>query len=242
MSYELACQLNGRIAAIASVAGLQNVARLANCSPQHPTPILHIHGTTDGYVPYLGSAQINHWASVYSILSYWVRYNGCAAGPTVTSVPDIAPHDGCTAEHLVWTGGRNGSVVEHYRISKGGHSWPGAPDILDTTNFDISASTVIWRFLRRFRLNELAANAQPPPALSAWPNPLGADGVLYLRAPAPFQPDDVRLYNVLGQQVPVVVAFATDGALALDSRLWTPGLYYVQVTINHQIYRRNIVR
>ena len=47
MSYHLACNLSSRIAAIASVTGSMSRETLANCSPNHPTSILQIHGLED---------------------------------------------------------------------------------------------------------------------------------------------------------------------------------------------------
>jgi polyhydroxybutyrate depolymerase len=54
MSYELACQLSYRIAAIASVTGSMVQSRFDNCNATHPTPVMQIHGTADPTVPYLG--------------------------------------------------------------------------------------------------------------------------------------------------------------------------------------------
>ncbi|GAB2861359.1 hypothetical protein GCM10027044_21950 [Hymenobacter ruber] len=245
MSYELACQLNGRIAAIASVAGTQNVTRLAGCAPQHPTPILAIHGTADGAVPYEGTNQINHWASVSSILNFWIQYNGCTPTPKVTAMPNISQTDNSTVEHLVWANGRNGSVVEHFRVLGGEHTWPSAPYIAGVTNFDISASVEIWRFLRRYSLDKLTA-AEPPVltagrALEVWPIPADDAALLYLRANVPIQPADVVLFDVLGRAVPVR-ASSVGGSLVLDAHQWAKGTYYLQVTADKQVYRRKVIR
>ncbi|HPI09028.1 MAG TPA: PHB depolymerase family esterase, partial [Saprospiraceae bacterium] len=51
MSYSLACELNERIAAIASVTGSMAPIKLASCNPQRPVPVMEIHGTADGVVP-----------------------------------------------------------------------------------------------------------------------------------------------------------------------------------------------
>ena len=44
MSFLLSCQLSEKIAAIASVAGSMTPETFNNSNPQHPTPILQIHG------------------------------------------------------------------------------------------------------------------------------------------------------------------------------------------------------
>ena len=43
-SYELACQLNNKIAAIASVAGAAFYGAFSNCNITHPTAVLSING------------------------------------------------------------------------------------------------------------------------------------------------------------------------------------------------------
>lgn len=55
MSFQLACQLGNRIAAIASVTGTMTVTNLGTCQPARPLPVMQIHGTADATVPYLGN-------------------------------------------------------------------------------------------------------------------------------------------------------------------------------------------
>ena len=75
MSILLACQLSHRIAAVASIAGSMTFQTFNACNPQHPTPLMQIHGTTDGFVPYNGNI---FWTkSINAILQYWSSYNNC---------------------------------------------------------------------------------------------------------------------------------------------------------------------
>ena len=67
MSYQLACQLSDKIAAIASVTGSMSPATYNACNPQHPTPILEIHGTADGTVAYTGSNFSNQLSMFWII-------------------------------------------------------------------------------------------------------------------------------------------------------------------------------
>ena len=55
MSYRLACELSNRIAAIASVTGAMTINTPSTCSPEHPMPVMEIHGTADSTVPYNGN-------------------------------------------------------------------------------------------------------------------------------------------------------------------------------------------
>ena len=55
MSYDLACFLNQRFAAIASVSGSMIQIHKSACSPQHPTPVMEIHWTADPVVSFPGN-------------------------------------------------------------------------------------------------------------------------------------------------------------------------------------------
>lgn len=147
LSHRLACELSGRIAAIAPVAGTDMTEM---CTPSSPVSVLQIHGSEDGHVPYEGG-------------------EGCGlAGVAFTSIPDTmqgwATRMGCQAESAadrvigdgtcrVWSG-CEGAKVELCVIEGGGHSWPGGvqragvidcpSDGFQSTTFE--ASRVIWEF------------------------------------------------------------------------------------------------
>ena len=146
MSYQLACELSDRIAAIASVTGSMNMGWFNSCNPNHPMPIMEIHGTADGNVPY---------ATIPSIMDFWANFNNCNSSAIITNVPNTSTTDGCTAEHQIWENGNNGSTVEHYKITGGEHSWPGALFPNGVTNQDIDASEKIWEFFSKYDINGL---------------------------------------------------------------------------------------
>ena len=172
MSYELACTLSHRIAAIASVTGSMTVLQESACNAMHPTPVMQIHGTADGTVAYAGSAGL---LGIEDLVQNWVDFNNCSGTPVVIEVPDITPLDNCTAEHSVYSGGDAGSTVEFFKIIGGDHSWPGAPININTTNMDISASKEIWRFFSQYQLDELTGVSEDAIAESSpvniYPNP-----------------------------------------------------------------------
>ena len=152
MSFLLASQLSEKIAAIGSVAGSMTPETYNNSNPQHPIPILQIHGTTDDVVPYNGEI----WTlAIDEILQYWVNYNNCNAIPIITTLPDIDPNDGSTVEHIVYSDGNNYVNVEHFKVTGGGHTWPGNFIGGDGTNYDIDASVEIWNFFSRYDINGL---------------------------------------------------------------------------------------
>ena len=145
-SYHLACNLSTKIAAIASVTGTMSQFTYNNCNPQHPTPVMEIHGTADAVVDY---------SSIPNVMDYWVIYNQCDTQSVFTSIPNINTLDGCTAEHFVWKNGLNGVEVEHFKIVGGGHTWAGTAFPSSGTNYDINASTEIWRFFSKYDINGL---------------------------------------------------------------------------------------
>ena len=152
MSLLLACQLSEKIAAVASVTGSMTPETYALCNPQHPTPVLQIHGTSDADVPYDGV----FWSrSIDDVISYWVNYNNCDTDPTITSFQDIDSLDGSTVEHFVYSGGDNGVTTEHMKVTGGNHTWSGADIDLPglNTNQDINASIEVWKFFSRFDIN-----------------------------------------------------------------------------------------
>ncbi|WP_227609020.1 extracellular catalytic domain type 1 short-chain-length polyhydroxyalkanoate depolymerase [Hymenobacter translucens] len=241
MSFELACKLSGRIAAVASVTGSMTGSRIPVCTPQHPTPILQIHGTADNTVPYNGGTALA-FASIPTVLNYWVQFNGCNPTPTITMLPNLSTTDGSTAERSVWTGGRNGSVVEHYRIIGGGHTWPGAPFTIGVTNRDINASQVVWRFLRRFRLSRLtlATASAAAPALAAYPNPFTSQ--LTLRLSPGVTISQLTLLNPLGQKISLANARVSNGVLQLSTGNWPAGLYLLRVEAGGQLITYKLLR
>jgi len=152
MSFLLACQLSNRIAAIAAVTGSMTPQAYNACNPQHPTPILQIHGTSDQTVPYVGYPT---WTkSIDDVLQYWVAYNNCNTSATITAMPDINIFDGSTAEHIVYDGGDNYITTEHFKIYGGDHDWPGV-----WGNMDIHASAEVWKFFSRYDINGLISSS-----------------------------------------------------------------------------------
>jgi len=140
----LACELDGRIAAVAPVAG---VHLLPDCDGR-PVPIIVTHGTSDPLVPFgerdvsqldaaglfedtsAGSAQLRMFEKVVgtpatSWVESWARHNGCNFdAPAVTTVG--------TVERTAYTDCDDGADVVLQAVEGGGHDWPMSPT-LDTT-------------------------------------------------------------------------------------------------------------
>lgn len=143
LAHRAGCELAG-IAAIAPVAGTLSVKA---CAPPGPVSVLAIHGTADGYVPYLGGHGPRRRddridLAVGEAVARWARVNGCGEardGP----VPNTAER--ATRRDYDCPPGIGVSLVT---IEGGGHAWPGgrrswrfgdAPPAL-------SANDLMWEF------------------------------------------------------------------------------------------------
>jgi len=177
MSYYLACNLPNRFAAIASVTG-DMLNTWFSCVPNRPFPIMEIHGTADATVPYNGDATFAH---IDSVVKKWRKFNNCNPTPITTNVPDINSTDGATAINYRYAGGTNGAEVELYKVNNGAHTWPGAFPI-GTTCQDFNASVEIWRFFRKYKMNQFASSLKETgfdAVVELFPNPSSHE--LYVR-------------------------------------------------------------
>ena len=152
MSYLLACQLSDRIAAIASVTGSMSPETHAQCDAKHPTPVLQIHGTDDGVVPYEGAI----WSkAVEEVVNYWVEENSCSQHATIIEYPDQNTNDGSTATRYNYGSCSKGIETSFIKINGGDHTWPGSIITLPGTNQDINASLEIWKFFSSYDISGL---------------------------------------------------------------------------------------
>ena len=143
MAYRVACALGNQIAAFATVEGAFYRVP-GDCNPARPMPLLEIHGQADHLAPYDGNAYLG-MAAVQVFLHFWLARDKCSA--TTTLVFQKADVTG-----LEWPHCANGVVIEHYRISDGGHTWPGSSPMpaLGYTTQTIDANVVIWNFFSQF--------------------------------------------------------------------------------------------
>jgi len=172
MSYRLACELNDKIAAIASVTGSMVPAYIPECIPAKAVPVLQIHGTSDETVPYEGFATIS--ISMDSLMSFWTQNNGCDIDPVIEALPDVTVEDLSAVEKITYQNCEAESEVILYRVIAGEHTWPGANILIGVTNQDISATTEIWQFFKRHTLQNAlisGVNDLPVRAINISPNP-----------------------------------------------------------------------
>lgn len=74
---------------------------------------------------------VEKWAA------HWAAINGCA--PTPKPQPPIGQ-----VQPLFW--GSCDAPVRLYKISGGGHTWPGGSSDEPMTNHDVSVTDMIWDF------------------------------------------------------------------------------------------------
>lgn len=237
MSYELACALSNRIAAIASVTGSMTYVQLNLCNAMHPIPVMEVHGTADGTVPYTGSLL---FIPIDTLVDYWARFNNCTLIPTITRIPDIKSTDGCTAEHYVYDNGDLDSKVELYKIIGGGHTWPGAPVTIGVTNMDFSASTEIWRFLSRYDLIGLTTTRAGigiahVPAFNVYPNPSNDKFIISF---ADFSERTISIANYSGRVIQRYTSYTDNEVLNIDAK----GIYFITVTSGMQTLTKKVIK
>ena len=145
MSFELACKLNSRIAAIAPVARTMQANPNSFCSPVHPTGVLTILGTDDITSPYNGITYlgVEYYLSSAATHSYWATHNNC---DTTASVNIVSP----SVEQYFWSTASGCTYVEELKVIGGGHDWPGS-----FGNLTIDSNIEIWEFVSRYNINGL---------------------------------------------------------------------------------------
>ena len=167
MSSSIACEFADRFAAVAPVAGI--MTNIKGCKPARAVPVVAFHGTADGFVSYtggLGKDALNlptpdgkgklrdrpgilnatRSPSVPQQLAAWAKRNGC----TMTLQQQKVTSDVTLLSYPC----PKGAEVELYRVTGGGHTWPGSafsasPVVAKTTGpttMSINATALIWQF------------------------------------------------------------------------------------------------
>ena len=247
MSYELACSLSDRIAAVASVTGSMTLETFDNCDPQRPVPVLQFHGTADPVVAYNGIPFFSK--GIEEVIDYWVTFNGCPAPADTTQIDDSAPNDGSTVALLAYDDCAAGTDVEFYKIFGGGHTWPGAFPIpgAGSTNQDIQASPLIWAFFDRYthpdpRPGTLVVATRAPTEvgrLAVRPNPV--HDLLRVEVNG-LGAGELRVVDATGRPL-LQRPFPPTASLRLFTADWAAGVYTLHLRTNDgRVYARRITK
>lgn len=169
MTSAMACVYADRFAAAAPVAGIQTPK---GCKPARPVPVVTFHGTADGYVSYTGGLgtdalnlpaadgsgkklgeagglpkEASNGPTVPEATKAWAKRNGCATTVQRTKVSS-------DVTRFAYSGCKGRADVQLYRVTDGGHTWPGSEfsksvgALVGRTTMTIDADAIMWKFFQ----------------------------------------------------------------------------------------------
>ncbi|MGJ8661231.1 MAG: alpha/beta hydrolase family esterase, partial [Bacteroidota bacterium] len=174
MTHHLACALNNRIAAIGPMAGTMSTPDINTCVPSYATPVIHLHGTADGTVPY-NSGALPSLTLVPETMTFWRNVHGCSTAADSTRIPDTA-NDGITVDRFVYNTCNPLGSVELWRLNGADHVYLFQP------NNDITEAVEIWKFFNKWQHPNPAtaslSELKKVKSFSVYPNP--SNGKLHI--------------------------------------------------------------
>lgn len=227
-SFELACQINDKIAAIGSVSGSMTEGTYTYCNPSHPTPVVTINGTSDSDVYYSGGNSYDDNSKSLSVVNnYWSNFNNTDSVEQI-NLPDVNTSDNSTVELSRYINGDNCTSVEHYKVVGGKHEWPGS-----FGNMDINSSKIIWDFVSKYDKNGLieclptsTIRSKASPSLETiklYPNPFSDQITVELKQNTGKR---IKIFNTIGKIV--FSDFLTSGRNKIDLSFLPQNIYYVR--------------
>ena len=154
MTSAVACAYSARVAAVAPVAGIQDIA---GCTFARPVPVIAFHGTADPFVAYTGGLGPKALAlpapdGSGRTLGQTGVAKTAAKGPSILQITaDWAARNGCgttPSEHPV----TSDVTLISFRCPSGADAWPGSAfsqaiaSSVGKTTMTISADAVMWQF------------------------------------------------------------------------------------------------
>lgn len=226
LSYKLACELNGRIAKIASVTGSMHAPQVDLCMPENPIPVMQIHGTADPVVGYNGTANVS--IPIENLIDTWADFNNCQPVTDTIAIEDINTLDLSTAQLIQYRDCEGETIMAFYKIDNGGHTWPGAGIIVGITNQDFNASEEIWAFFNdEYPREQIVSTSTPLESenIHVFPNPFQESFRVYSDGP-PIR--SVRVFDALGKVIYQSQQINND-VLSLNGSSWNQGFYFIEV-------------
>lgn len=144
-TYEIACQLNDRFAAVASFAGTMPVSP-ESCNLRGSMAVLHIHGKLDYIIDYDDDWDwkdgehegVGTMSNVPGMINFWAQKSNCQDENTHSHL-----FGGDDVEHIVHKDCDGDVRIEHYGMEAQEHAWPNQVDGTDTYR-------LMWNFLSDF--------------------------------------------------------------------------------------------
>lgn len=157
MTFVLACVPNRQFAAFGGVGA--SFYR-SSCNGSAPAPIIYFHGTADPIVPFAGG-KVNSSGSPITRqvepaaqnMAAWAKHNKCSPDSTDQRIGEVT--------EFSWTGCSQDADVDFYKVTGGGHTWPGTDptvagfteSFLGKTTQDVNANDLMWQFFSRYELS-----------------------------------------------------------------------------------------
>jgi polyhydroxybutyrate depolymerase len=138
MTNRMALQSNTKFAAFASMSGTIGSA-ITTYAPGRTLPYAHFHGTADGTVAFSGN---QYGIDADSVVSFWVKNNGCNAVPDTFHYADLAS-DGITVDRYNYSNGNPNANVSFFIMNGADHT------VLFTPTNDINEPYQIWLFFKQ---------------------------------------------------------------------------------------------
>lgn len=245
MTQRLACQLNQRFAAMASLGSIMDTTLFANCNPLRAIPMMFVMGTDDPLVPYTGgvmNSNPNPILSMETLVNFWKMNNNCLTTNPPINLPDIDPTENSTVTVFNYTNCFCNSNISFYRINGGGHTWPGIeiPSyevIAGQTNEDIQASLELWNFFNAHTLCNTLLSVKEETnqtEIRIYPNPAKTELNLSISQNDLFE---VTISNLLGQ-----ILINTKNQNRIDITHLTNGVYLVMIKQGQYQQTRKLIK
>ncbi len=151
LSHFLACNTENVFAAIGDVAGTMLTDAYNSCRPSSPIPLLKIHGTNDGVVPYDAEASFDNnvhdqFKTVNQVIDFWKRNNKSNDQFTLNNYVSSSWEEymgPVNYEKYTYESDENNSQVVLYKMLGGRHWWDYSSDQ------DLKTSTLLWNFFSK---------------------------------------------------------------------------------------------
>jgi polyhydroxybutyrate depolymerase len=159
MSCRLACDKSEVFSGVGILTATMGVDYYPKCNPSKPLKVIIFNGTEDPLVPYNGgnievfNKNRGKCISTDCLVDFWRKKNNCDNSPSIIKFLDKDPTDGTTVEKYTYTGCKGNSSLVLFKITGGGHSWPGGKQylgkkIIGNTCKDINACDEMWNFFK----------------------------------------------------------------------------------------------
>lgn len=228
MSYRLACELENKIAAVASVTGSMTDSMMYYCQNTRAIAVMEMHGTADNTVPYAGTTV---FTSVDENFDFWKTHNNCIGSATTVDLPDTDPLDGATVTKIHQPTCDASTELITFRINGGAHTWPGASFNIGVTTQDISANSEILRFFNNHPKCTTSTSMQENTLqeVLVFPNPV--ENTLTLQSGLTGK-SQLLIYDLTGKIVYQNEDYKTASSILVDT--FSSGIYYLKIINNHK--------